>query len=430
MGDISDSNIKQYYRPHLDVAYNDGANLDAFGRLRVSGNYTIFDSKNLNDDVNSLHYDKVTSGGSITYLQTESSRILSVTGSTGSYAIVQTKRSFNYQPGKSQIGLFTGILSTEVGVTKRIGMFDSLTGGTFQPNNGLFIENNGTDVSVNIVKNTNITSIKQSDWNIDKFDGTNGNENPSGILLNFTKSQIFIIDFEWLGVGRIRYGFNINGITYYCHEVLNANNIEGVYMAYPNLPIRYEIRSTGGVGTLRQICSMVSSEGGFEPNGILRSIRTSLIAGMTIAADITRPVLAIRLKTNNINAEIIPQTVSAANNGNGNFFWALKFYNGNETISRNGTPTQWNDMVFTGLTNSNIEFKNNFLTTDIPIVGQGIEIGNGLSALQGGGSLYTELLNALLLGSKINGVKDVLVLELTNIGTSDTYWAGLSWREV
>jgi len=417
------------YLPNTEFSYKDSANLDAFGRLRVSNLHTIFDVKFINDST-ALFFNTVTSGGTLTRISGESSNNLIVSAGAGNYVITQTKRYFNYQSGKSQLAFFTGILSKQANVTKRIGSFDSVTTNPYAPKNGLYFEADGTNVSVNVVKNTTgITKIIQSNWNLDKFNGSGGTDNPSGILLDFTKSQIFVIDFEWLGVGRIRYGFNINGVTYYCHEVLNANNIIGVFIAYPNLPIRYEIRSTGGAGTLVQICSSISSEGGFEPNGIVRDVRTGL-AGLQINANLNKPILAIRLKATDRIVQIEPQLIGAGNENNGDFHWVLKYYDGNETINRNSTPTQWTNITFTGLTSSAVEYKNDFLTTDLVIIGQGIEIGSGISSFQGGGSVNVDIKNALLIGSKINGIRDVLVLEITDYGANDTYHASLNWREL
>ena len=61
--------------------------------------------------------------------------------------------------------------------------------------------------------------IIQSNWNVDVFNGTGA----SGITLDFSKSQIFFIDYEWLGTGRVRCGFFIDGIPYYCHAIHNSN---------------------------------------------------------------------------------------------------------------------------------------------------------------------------------------------------------------
>lgn len=416
------------FLPNERFEIKDGPNLDAFGRFRTSDIFTIFDSKSLTNATDFL-FDTETSGGSVNYLPTESSRELSVTAVNGNYAIFSTKRAFNYQPAKSQLVNLTGVMSIESGVIKRIGLIDHLTGSTFQPDNGMFFETDGTDLSVNIINNTVITKITQDNWNIDKLNGSGGTENPSGILLNMDNAQIFIIDFEWLGVGRIRFGFNINGQTYYCHEVLNANNTDSVYVRQPNLHGSYEIRSTGGAGTMKQICMSISSEGGFQPNGILRTINND--TSLNIAAGASRPILAFRLKSDARFIETAMENITAIATDRGDFKWVLKLYAGDETIDRNGTPTAWTDITFTELDNSNIEYKNDFLTTDTIISGQGIALDSGFRGAEKGGTASTSISNNLILGSKINGTMDVLVLELTNVaGNPDDYWSTITFREI
>ena len=56
------------------------------------------------------------------------------------------------------------------------------------------------------------TIVTRNNW-IDKFDGTGS----SGLTIDFTKAQIFTFDQEWLGVGRVRMGFVINGNFYPCY---------------------------------------------------------------------------------------------------------------------------------------------------------------------------------------------------------------------
>lgn len=87
--------------------------------------------------------------------------------------------------------------------------------------------------------------MAQSAWNVDKLDGTGA----SGITVDPTKSQIFVFDFEWLGVGRVRTGLVVDGKIYYFHYFSHANVTNVVYMSTPNLPLRYELENdgTGGI---------------------------------------------------------------------------------------------------------------------------------------------------------------------------------------
>ena len=153
------------------------------------------------------------------------------------------KEYHSYKPGCGQIALITGVLAdTKNNLTQRVGYFDDRNGIYFEHANSAA---GTTTLSWNIrtsISNTAVTSetASSSDWNIDKFDGTG----PSGLTLDFTKSQIYVIDFQWLGVGRVRCGFDIDGQLYYAHEFLHANHTAGVFMSTPSLPIRWEIRNT------------------------------------------------------------------------------------------------------------------------------------------------------------------------------------------
>lgn len=234
-------------------------NGDAFGRLRVSEPATLFDSQ-LQYDKQPLLWDEKTAGsGSSTHVPNESSVEMDVTTANGDSVIRQTYEYFRYQPGKSQLILCTFVFGPQQdGTTKLVGYGDT--------NNGVFIGQDGGGAFVLLRSNNTGTvsderKIYQSNWNLDTFSETDG------ITLDFTKTQILVVDLEWLGVGRVRLGLNIDGITYYFHEFLNANVLDKVYMTTANLPIRYEITNTQEVAaasTLKHICSTVISEGGAE----------------------------------------------------------------------------------------------------------------------------------------------------------------------
>ncbi len=135
--------------------------------------------------------------------------------------------------------------------------------------------------------------VPQSDWNVDKCDGTG----LSGFNLDITKTQLIYIDFQWLGVGRVRCGFVHDGKVIIAHEYYNSNVLDEVYISNPNLPVRCEIRNTG-VGTggsFDQICSTVASEGGYVETGIDFAITTNNRTTATPSAT-ELPLVAIRLK--------------------------------------------------------------------------------------------------------------------------------------
>lgn len=248
-------------RTTLRVAVADEGNLDAFGRLKVSNPVTIFDSQMQYDTQPLLWVEKIEGTSSVTHNPSESTADLTVGTAAGDSVIRQTREYFRYQPGKAQSILCTGVLGpSQEGTTKLIGYGDG--------KNGLFFGCDGGGHFVLLRSNVTGTpsdarKVYTGDWNIDPMDGTG----ESGTTFRPDTSQIFAMDMEWLGVGRVRVGLVIGGRFIYVHEFLNANINPTTYMTTANLPIRYEVRNDTNVAassTLKQICSQVVSEGGIQ----------------------------------------------------------------------------------------------------------------------------------------------------------------------
>jgi hypothetical protein len=227
------------YFPKTKIEFDDGSSVDAFSRLRVSSLFTLFESKQIIDDQPLDWSTKYVQGATGSWNSTRASTTLSVSSASGSHAIRQTRRRMTYQPGKSLQTLITAIMGTgSAGIQKNIGYFDD-SGGVFfsqDQNNNYVVKRSKIDgVLVN-------TFISQSQWSLDKLDGSGS----SGVTLDMSKAQIFVIDMQWLGTGRVRIGFNFDGITTYVHEFLHSNRNTSVYMQTPNLPIRCEINNFSG----------------------------------------------------------------------------------------------------------------------------------------------------------------------------------------
>lgn len=264
---------------------------DAFGRFRVSEPYTLGDYKHIYDlDPNFI--DQVANGGTVTFQPNQACARLATTGAANSSAIHQTKFYHQYLPGKSQLIYSTfNFYAANTGVTKRTGYYDD--------KNGIYLEQAGTGILSFVIRtNTSGTPVNaeiatQANWNVDKCDGSG----PSGFNFDVTKTQILFIEFQWLGVGRVRVGFVHAGTFIVAHEFYHDNVIPTVYMSTPNLPVRCEIVSSGSnpATYFDQICSTVLSEGGYAESGQdWAALNTALRA---VASGATTPILAIRLKT-------------------------------------------------------------------------------------------------------------------------------------
>ena len=196
------------------------AEFDAFNRLRISPPETLFDSKQIFDN-QPLFWDEATTGTgtSSVYSQDNARTRMSVSADTAGSVTRQTFMRFNYQPGKSQLVLMTGLLTAGgSGLTASMGLYDD--------DNGIFVESK--DGTIQICRRTSTSgsavdnAVTQANWSVDSFDGTG----PSGKTLDPTKTQIFFIDLEWLGVGRVRCGWVIDGQIYVAHEFLNTNVLD------------------------------------------------------------------------------------------------------------------------------------------------------------------------------------------------------------
>ena len=267
-----------------------GTSGDAFGRLRTSQCYTLGDYKHMYT-IDPLFVNS-SNGGSIVHNADKACVTLSTNTTANSYFIHQTRAYHNYQPGKGHFVMSSiNFLGTQTNVTKRTGYFDN--------SNGIFVELDGNGILSFNIRNTTSGTIStnrvvQSNWNGDKLDGSG----TSGYTINMSQTQLFFTDFQWLGVGRVRCGFVLGGNFIVGHEFNHANIIPAVYLSYPSLPVRCEIRNTGIVsspgGSMDQICATVISEGGYVETGYDFSYTPT--SGRSVTALSTLPVLCIALK--------------------------------------------------------------------------------------------------------------------------------------
>jgi hypothetical protein len=304
---------------------NKSAALDAFGRLRVSNPFTLFDSSHRYKD-NNLWNTSTASGGAAVFNTNAGLVDLNVTTTSGSKVYRETTKVFSYQPGKSLLVMTTFVMNpAKANLQQRIGYYGAA--------NGLYLELGGAGGSVlSFVERSSVsgalaeTKVAQSAWNYDKMDGTG----PSGMTLDITKAQILWMDFEWLGVGTVRLGFVIDGKFILCHQFHHANLITATYITTASLPLRYEIENTGttaSISTLKQICSTVISEGGYQLNGLQQAVNIPITAPRsTSVAGTYYPILSLRLKSspNFLDAVIILTALSMLGTGNGvNYNWKV-----------------------------------------------------------------------------------------------------------
>jgi len=301
-GRRADGNAQAFLTNYKGSSFIEGAEnvTDAFDRFRNGQPFGLWDAKQVFDNAPNFFATQLTGAGTATYLLNESSTRLSVTTASGDRVVRQSLTYIPYQPGRSQLIFMTGLMGAiKANVRQRIGYFDT--------NNGVFFEQNGS--ALRVVRRTFVSgapvdnAVAQSAWNIDRLDGSGPPNNPSGITIDMTKVQVFVIDFAWLGAGRVRMGFLIGGRIVYCHEFLSANVLTTVWTTMPMLPVRWEIENTGASASptdMLQICAAVFAEGGFDQIGITRAASTALpptFPSRSFTNGTPTPVMSIRLKT-------------------------------------------------------------------------------------------------------------------------------------
>ena len=294
---------------------------DAFGRLRVSEPLTLFDSSHRYTD-NGLWSSATTGTASATFVANEGLVNLSVGTASGDQLLRETNKVFPYQPGKSLLIMSTFIMAAaKTNLRQRVGYFGN--------DNGFYIEKDG--LSVYLVKRSSVTGsatntrVAQADWNQDKLDGTG----PSKLTLNLDNAQILYIDMEWLGLGTVRMGFVINGVFVPAHSFHHSNLITTTYITTASLPLRYEITNTGATAStsvLKQVCSTVISEGGYELRGLQQAVGTPITASRsTLASGAFLPVVSLRLKSARLDGIVILTAISLLGDGNSsNYNWQVQ----------------------------------------------------------------------------------------------------------
>jgi hypothetical protein len=389
---------------------------DAFGRERVSSPLTLFDSSHRFAD-NGLWATTTATGATSVFNSDQGLVDMNVTGASGSKVIRETTKVFSYQPGKSLLVLSTFVMANAtVNLTQRVGYYGD--------NNGYYLEQKDKG-NVSFVERSFVTGavvntpVLQEDWNVDPMDGSG----PSGITLDLTKAQILFMDLEWLGVGTVRMGFIIDGNFYICHKFHHANLIQSTYITTASLPLRYEITNSGptlGANTLKQICSTVISEGGYELRGAQQAIGTPITSAKALAtAGTLYPMVSIRLKSTRLDAIVVATAISIIGNTSANYNWQV-------VAAGTTTGGSW---VSAGA-NSSVEYN----LTGTSFAG-GRTIASGFFTATASTSVSVDILRAALLATQLErdpftGTAYEFSLILTAGTNTETAFASMDWEEV
>ena len=409
------------YGNRIGPANPSGMAVDAFGRARVAMPLTLFDSSHRYRD-NGLWSTSNTAGTTYAFSQNEGLVNLNIKTGANQEIIRETAKVFSYQPGKSLQVMNTFVMApAKTGLRQRVGYFGA--------NNGLYLEQSNSDIYF-VERNWTSGTLKENrvrqiDWNIDTLLG-NVSSSPSHLTLDLSKAQILFHDIEWLGLGTTRCGFVIDGQLIHCHSFHHANQLQTTYMTTASLPLRYEIKNTAATATnstLKQVCSTVISEGGYELRGAQQAIETAIGAPRDLTtAGTYYPVISLRLKAspNRLDAIAILTALSIlAITNNANYNWR---------VVTGGTTTggSWVDAG----TNSAIEY--NISGTSFA---GGRTMASGFLNGSNQGSSPVDILKEALFKFQLerNGLT-LAPFELTLTAASDTngadIYASMDWEEI
>ena len=420
----------------IPVAFGDGAHLDAFSRLRVSTPVTMFESIQRYGD-NLLKWETALAGtGSSTFDAAEAGVLMSTGGTaSGASAVRMGRQHIRYLAGKSMLWFHTFRMGTHK-QDVQINIGAAMTNGTATVANAILFRRgsdaNGTlyfAITSDATSTSGTELWDQPNWNLDTLDG-NG---PSGITLDTENTTlILVIDLQWLGVGRVRVGFDIGGVIIYAHEFRHDNDpaYAGVYMRTASLSPYLAIRNqallgsplAGTEGTLLHICTSVLSEGADDQFGPTYQFTHS--NGVTpISVTTRRPVLSVRAKTTGPNSVrnlglVIPKDLDLTASTNSAFY----------EVVLNGT--------LTGASWSSVDATYSLAEKDISAtaISGGFVVASGF-VISGSGSSRGLSANkqfakdlALVYSARGN-VQDVLTVVCTSFTGTSSVTAAVTWDE-
>jgi hypothetical protein len=284
--------------------------MSGFGNLKVAEERALGVYEASLDTYEALFSKFIVGAGSLNYTPAESSEVLSVDGANGSSIRITTNRCHYYLPGTSNIFKMTMACGDtgKAGNVRRWGAFDESDGALF--------ELSGT--TINVVLRNSVTGsvvetrVAQAAWNGDKLNGTG----LSGVTLDITKINVWWLDYQWLGSGRVRFGiFAPNGERVVCHSFENANNNALPFMRTGTLPFSVENTNIGATGVsseLRSVCCGVYTEGNVLGDYTFWRYSTGILTKNVAAAQTHiasyRPLATVNGKRNTI--QIYPETLN------------------------------------------------------------------------------------------------------------------------
>ena len=229
---------------------------DVLGRMKVTMHQNVYEA-DFEYGTQPLRWEALTQGsGTITAIPASGGVRMRVTTAAGDITVRQSRPYHRYQPGKTMF-MATGVnLGTALsGNVQRVGFFDD--------NNGVFFEQaqvtNGNPYGLAVVTRSDVGgTITEMRVTADQWNGDRGMLDQ----IDFTRIQMFWIEYAWYGAGGVRWGFWLNGEPIIAHQIgfgnLALNTGTGTSQQTPwartgNLPVRYEQRNFTGTAAINDM---------------------------------------------------------------------------------------------------------------------------------------------------------------------------------
>lgn len=275
------------YIPRFVGIETDNMSGDAFGRIRTSGTGNRWDCEFFNDKQPTIVDEVVSGTGTAVYDSTARDVVLAVNSTEDASAALYSHIDIPYTPGNSQLIEVTGALGNSPNGFASCFLRSTVTGTTTEQ------------------------EVPQNEWDVCL--------NP----IDWSMSQILVMDFQSLRVGRIRIAANVKGKNMPLCAITNDNLRRTGFWQTPSLPVYWRTYNSGeftvcemgygdefnGIGirvrylknsghNVRAICATVKSEGGvglFDMAGYSRSVDNGTVRRL-VTATLT-PVLSLRVKS-------------------------------------------------------------------------------------------------------------------------------------
>jgi hypothetical protein len=268
------NNVKTDTRNNLDVSIESPTT--AFGEIQVAEMTPVIQVTypyNINTE---LVNTTVVNGATISQIDNMVSLLTDSQSSSNS--VLETVNVAKYRAGQGVVARFTGLFTSGATTSDSIQVI-----GIGDETDGYFFGYSGDTFGIHHRINSGTTFISQSTWNVDKMDGQSNSSNPSSMLLNPTKGNVFQIQYQWLGFGAINFYIesDVSGKFVPVHQLKYANN-ESIPSSYnPTFPIRAEVDNgtSTDVLTMRSASMAAFIEGKNVITGPLQSANGSNAGG-------------------------------------------------------------------------------------------------------------------------------------------------------